>query len=151
LYNILSSYDWICVYSNTSLPAAVSSVILTLHEAIDHSMTLGSLKRSNFPLRFSLYRKLVKTTTKFVFAVVLVVDWRIEKALTVRCYSKNSILLVKFTHAHTIKHLWLNIEHLSRRNCLWRQNTPSSSIALDGRTECLIIASRRWSMKCLIP
>lgn len=146
LYNILLSYDWLYVYTNTSLQAAVSSLISTLHEAIDHSMTLGPFKRSNFPLRFSLYRKLVKAATKFVFAAVLVVDWCMEKAFTVRCDSKKSSLLVKmytrlYDQISLTKHITFISPQLSveTQHSLIKHRPWRSKRTFGHRTELVII------------
>ena len=53
LYHNLSSYDWSCVYSKSSVDAAVASLNSPVHEAIDRSIPRGSVKGSSFPSWYS--------------------------------------------------------------------------------------------------
>jgi hypothetical protein len=49
LYHILFSHDWSCMYSESSVDAAVASLNPAVHDAIDRSIPQGSVKGSNFP------------------------------------------------------------------------------------------------------
>jgi hypothetical protein len=53
IYQILSSHDWSCVYSESAVVGAVASRNSAVPEAVDRSIPQDSVKGSNFPSWFS--------------------------------------------------------------------------------------------------
>jgi hypothetical protein len=59
LYNILSTYDWVCVHGTTSVVSAVASLNaaaqVAMEQAIPRGIINSKLKFSHNPLSYSYY------------------------------------------------------------------------------------------------
>jgi hypothetical protein len=53
LYNILSNYDWSCVYGASSVDSAVASLSAAVQDAMDQAVPRGYVAKSKFPHWFS--------------------------------------------------------------------------------------------------
>jgi hypothetical protein len=49
LYNILSDYDWSCVYDTSSVDAAAASLIAAVQDALEQAIPRGFTTKSKFP------------------------------------------------------------------------------------------------------
>jgi hypothetical protein len=87
-YQILFSYDWLCVYSEPSVDAAVASLNPVVHEAIDGSIPQGSVTGSNFPSWFS------RTLRHYIFKKNKS-DVYYNKVSYYRKFVKNTIMSVR--------------------------------------------------------